>query len=200
MFFTTDEGHPFRHNPLSAVVTPRPIAWISTRDSDGSVNLAPYSFFNLVAYTPPQVMFASTLTKPDRDRSKDTVSNIEASGVFCINIAGYADREAVNLTSASAPRGTDEFELSGVAKADCVTIDCPRVATAPASLECVLDRIIDLEGANNHLVLGRVQAVHLRDDCIEGDRFNLEAYQPLTRLGYLDYGCIRETFEMKRPK
>lgn len=145
------------------------------------------------------MIFASTLTKPDRERSKDTLSNIEASGVFCINIAGLADAEAVNRSSAPAPRGADEFGLAAVEKAECREIDCPRVANALASLECVLDRVIDLEGQNNHLVLGRVVGVHLRDDCIAGDRLNLKSYRPLTRLGHQDYGFIGETFELKRP-
>ncbi len=200
MFYATTDGHPFRHNPLSAIVTPRPIAWISTRDEGGADNLAPYSFFNLTAYEPAQVMFASTLSKPDRTRSNDTVSNIETSGVFCINVAEYAARDAVNASSAPLGREVDEFAHAGIEKAACKTIDCARVANAPASLECRLNRVIDLPGENNHLVLGFVEAVHIRDDCIVEDRFEVKTYQPLTRLGYKDYGAIEETFVLKRPK
>ena len=200
MFYTTDTGHPFPHNPLSAIVTPRPIAWISSRSDDGVDNLAPYSFFNLTAYAPPQVMFASTLTKPDQARSKDTVSNIEANGVFCINVAEYAAREAVNASSAPVARDVDEFLQAGVEKAACETIACARVAHAPAALECRLNRVIDLPGENNHLVLGFIEAVHIRDDCIVEDRFEVKTYKPLTRLGYQDYGAIEETFVLPRPK
>ena len=73
MFYRPEDGHGLPHNPFNAIVAPRPIGWISTRGVDGSENLAPYSFFNAVAYVPPQVMFASTSTKPDRDGTKDTM-------------------------------------------------------------------------------------------------------------------------------
>ncbi len=76
MFYRPEDGHGLPHNPFNAIVTPRPIGWISTRASDGSNNLAPYSFFNAVAYVPPQVMFASTGTKTDREGTKDSMSNI----------------------------------------------------------------------------------------------------------------------------
>ncbi|KIC38995.1 flavin reductase [Ruegeria sp. ANG-R] len=200
MFYTIEQGHPFRHNPLSAIVTPRPIAWISTRDQDGVDNLAPYSFFNLTAYDPPQVMFASTFTKPDQDRSKDTVSNIEASGFFCVNVAEHAAREAVNHSSAPLERGVDEFAHTGIEKTACEMIDCSRVAQTPAALECRLNQVIDLPGENNHLVLGFIEAVHIRDNCIVEDRFEITTYKPLTRLGYQDYGMIEDTFRMSRPK
>ena len=176
MFYTTNDGHPFRHNPLSAIVTPRPIGWISTRDRDGNDNLAPYSFFNLAAYTPPQVMFASTLTKDDQLRSKDTVSNIEQTGVFCVNVADYRSRDAVNASSQTLEKNLDEFEHSGVEKAKCECISMSRVLNAPASLECRLDRVIDLKGENNHLVLGEIVAVHIREDCIVDDRFEVSRY------------------------
>ena len=200
MFYTTETGHSLRHNPLSAIVTPRPIAWISTRDQKGIDNLAPYSFFNLIAYKPAQVMFASTQSKPDQVRSKDSVSNIEATGVFCINVTEYAARDAVNASSAALERDMDEFAHAKVLKAECKTIDCARVANAPASLECRLHQVIDLPGDNNHLVLGLVEAVHIRDDCIVDGRFEVTKYKPLTRLGYQDYGAIVETFRLARPK
>ncbi|WP_166418696.1 flavin reductase family protein [Cochlodiniinecator piscidefendens] len=200
MFYNTKDGHPFRFNPLSAIVTPRPIAWISTQDGKGVRNLAPYSFFNLTAYDPPQVMFASTLTKTDQIRSKDTVANIEATGVFCINVAELASAEAVNKSSAPLPKEMNEFEHAGVEQATCETIDCVRVANAPASLECCLNEIIDLPGENNHLVLGFVKAVHMRDDCIRDGKFEIKTYRPLTRLGYQDYSAIADTFVLKRPK
>ncbi|NIN77265.1 MAG: flavin reductase family protein, partial [Planctomycetales bacterium] len=86
MFYRPEDGHGLPHNPFNAIVAPRPIGWISTRGADGSENLAPYSFFNAVAYTPPQVMFASTGAKPDRDGTKDSVTNIRDTGVFCVNL------------------------------------------------------------------------------------------------------------------
>lgn len=199
MFYRPADGHGLPHNPFNAIVTPRPIAWISTRDAEGAENLAPYSFFNAVAYTPPQVIFATTSGKPDRPRGKDTLGNIEATGVFCINIVEYAAREAMNATSGPWPRETDEFALASIPRAPCETIPCSRVATAPASLECRLVQVIELLGKSNYLVLGEVVGIHLRDDCLVAGRFDITRYRPLTRLGYKDYGTISETFEMTRP-
>ena len=199
MFYRPEDGHGLPHNPLNAIVTPRPIGWISTRAVDGVNNLAPYSFCNLVAYTPPQVMFASTGYKPDQAPDKDSVANIRATGVFCVNIAGYENREALNASSATLPKEVDEFVHAGVEAADCETIDCPRVAQAPASLECRLTQIIPLKGASNILVLGEITGIHLRDDCLKDGLFDVLSFAPLARLGYRDFATVRETFELTRP-
>ncbi|MEM9788734.1 MAG: flavin reductase, partial [Pseudomonadota bacterium] len=92
MFYEPKNGHGLPHNPFNAVVSPRPIAWVATRGADGQDNLAPYSFFNAVAYVPPQVMFASTSAKPDRGDTKDSVANIRDIGVFAVNIVEYQAR------------------------------------------------------------------------------------------------------------
>ena len=199
MFYRPADGHGLPHNPFNAIVTPRPIGWISTRDAQGRNNLAPYSFFNATAYVPPQVMFTSTTTKPDQGDTKDSVANIRETGVFCVNVVEYAMRDAMNASSATLPKEVDEFAHAGVAVAECETIDCPRVAGAPASLECRMTQIITLEGQNNWMVLGEVTGVHLRDDCIRDGRFDVTVYQPLTRLGYRDYAVIRDLFELARP-
>ena len=199
MFYRPADGHGLPHNPFNAIVTPRPIGWISTRASDGSENLAPYSFFNAVAYVPPQVMFASTSSKPDRDGTKDSVANIRDSGVFCVNIVEYAMRGAMNETSGPWAREVDEFEKAGVEREECREIACSRVAVAPASLECRLTEIVTLRGEANFLVLGEVVGVHLRDDCLVDGKFDILKYEPLTRLGYRDYSRITEVFSLKRP-
>jgi len=199
MFYRPADGHGLPHNPFNAVVAPRPIGWISTRGADGSENLAPYSFFNAVAYVPPQVMFASTSAKPDRGDTKDSVANIRDTGVFCVNIVEYAARDAMNRTSGPWPRETDEFADAAIARAECETIACPRVADAPASLECRLTEIVTLRGQSNFLVLGEVTGVHLRDDCLVDGRFDVTRFQPLARLGYFDYTAVREVFAMRRP-
>ena len=98
MFYRPEDGHGLPHNPFNAIVTPRPIGWISTRATDGSENLAPYSFFNAVAYVPPQVMFASTSGKDDREKGKDSVATIIETGVFCVNVVEYAMRDVMNVT------------------------------------------------------------------------------------------------------
>jgi flavin reductase (DIM6/NTAB) family NADH-FMN oxidoreductase RutF len=200
MFYRPAEGHGLPHNPFNAVVAPRPIGWISTRAADGSENLAPYSFFNAVAYVPPQVMFASTSAKPDRGDTKDSVANIRETGVFCVNIVEFAAREAMNRSSGPWPRTTDEFADAGIARAPCETIACARVADAPAALECRLTEIVTLKGAHNFLVLGEVTGVHLRDDCLVDGRFDVTRFRPLARLGYMDYTAVETVFEMQRPQ
>ncbi|WP_227284918.1 MULTISPECIES: flavin reductase family protein [Paracoccaceae] len=200
MFYRPEDGHGLPHNPFNAVVSPRPIGWISTRAADGSENLAPYSFFNAVAYVPPQVMFASTGTKPDRGDTKDSVSNIRDTGVFCVNIVEYAAKEAMNQSSGPWARDTDEFALAGVERVDCDTIDCSRVAGAPANLECQLTQIVRLPGEANFVIFGEVTGVHLRDDCVVDGRFDVTRFQPLARLGYMDYTRVTELFSLKRPE
>lgn len=199
MFYQPADGHPLPHNPFNAIVTPRPIGWISSRDSAGRDNIAPYSFFNGVAYVPPQVMFASTGMKDDVDGTKDSVANIRETGVFCVNIVEYAARDAMNASSATLPHETDEFSHAGIDKAECNAIACARVANAPAALECKMTQIVKIEGAANFVVFGEVIGVHLRDDCVVDGRFDVTQYEPLSRLGYRDYTRVREVFEIIRP-
>jgi len=199
MFYRPEDGHGLPHNPFNAIVSPRPIGWISTRGSDGSENLAPYSFFNAVAYVPPQVMFSSTSAKPDRGDTKDSVANIRDTGVFCVNIVEYAMREVMNQTSGPWPKDTDEFTHAEIARTDCETIPCSRVANAPAALECKLTKIIDLPGEANKVVFGEVTGIYMRDDCLKDGMFDVTHFQPLSRMGYQDYTVVREVFTMKRP-
>lgn len=191
MFYRPADGHGLPHNPFNAIVTPRPIGWISTRGGPGD-NLAPYSFFNAIAYVPPQVCFAST-------GEKDSLRNIRETGVFAVNVVGEAMLRAMSDSSAALPHGQDEFAHTGLAKAECTTIDCPRVEGAPASLECRMTQIIPLMGQGNFLVLGEVTGVHLRDDCLNEGRFDVTRFNPVARLGYRDYAVIRETFQLRRP-
>ncbi|MDG1129279.1 MAG: flavin reductase family protein [Paracoccaceae bacterium] len=199
MFYEPKDGHGLPHNPFNAIVTPRPIGWISSRGHDGVDNLAPYSFFNAVAYTPPQVMFASTGTKPDRDGTKDSVANIIETGVFCVNIVEFAMRDAMNASSKTLPAHQSEFDHAGLTRAECTTIACARVAGAPAALECRLTQIVTLEGEGNILVLGEVTGVHMRDDCLVDGVFDVTTFRPLSRLGYRDYSVVTELFALSRP-
>jgi flavin reductase (DIM6/NTAB) family NADH-FMN oxidoreductase RutF len=190
MFYRPSDGHGLPHSPFSAIVSPRPIGWISTRAATGD-NLAPYSFFNAVGYTPPQVMFAGDYT--------DSMMNAVESGVFAVNVVAEAALHVMNATSAAFPRGTDEFLAAGVAKAECVAIDCPRVADAPATLECRVVKLVELLGPER-MVLGEVVGVHIRDDCLTDGRFDPRLFNPAARLGYHDYTFVRDVFELKRPK
>lgn len=199
MFYKPSDGHGLPHNPFNAIVTPRPIGWISTRGANGHDNLAPYSFFNAVAYVPPQVMFSSTGVKLDRDGTKDSVAQIRETGVFCVNIVSEALKDTMNRTSGAWEAEVDEFADAGIDKAQCETIDCARVAAAPAALECTVTQIVQLPGEANTVVFGEVTGVHMRDEFIVDGLFDVTRVNPLTRLGYKDYSVIREAFSMTRP-
>ena len=190
MFYHPSDGHGLRYNPFKAIVSPRPIGWISSRSAQGD-NLAPYSFFNAIADAPPQVMFAGGL--------KDSIANITDSGVFAVNVVEEAMFKTMSETSASLPRGTDEFTHAGVPKAECTTIDCPRVANAPATLECRMLQVIPLKGTDNYMVLGEVTGIHLRDDCLVNGRFDVTRYHPVARLGYMDYAVVKDIVTLPRP-
>ena len=191
MFYQPKDGHGLKYNPFKAIVSPRPIAWVSTRASLGD-NLAPYSFFNAITDAPPQVMFAGGM--------KDSIRNAQESGVFAVNIVEAAMFDAMSATSASLPRGTDEFTHAGVPKAECNDINCPRVAMAPATLECHVLQVITLKGRDNYMVIGEVTGVHLRDDCLIDGRFDVTRFEPMARLGYMDYAKISQVIALERPK
>lgn len=199
MFYRPADGHGLPHNPFKALVAPRPIGWISTRGADGTDNLAPYSFFNAVADAPPQVMFASNGAKSDRDGTKDSVGNIVETRVFCANVVGDALKEAMNESSGPWPREEDEFARTGLARAPCETIDCARVADAPAALECRLTRIVELDGAHNIAVFGEVTGIHIADWALKDGRFDTAGVAQVARLGYRDFSRVSDLFEMTRP-
>lgn len=178
------------HSPFSAIVAPRPIGWISTRGSTGD-NLAPYSFFNAVAYQPPQVIFAGD--------AKDSLRNIRETGVFAVNVVSQPLWRQMNETSAHLPPGQDEFAHAGVEKAECTDIDCPRVAQSPATLECRLQQVVTLEGGVDFLVIGTVVAVHIRDEVLTEGRYDVVKAQTMARLGYRDYLQVTEILELLRP-
>lgn len=192
MFYRPTDGHDLPHNPFSAIVAPRPIGWISTRSADGIDNLAPYSFFNAIAYTPPQVMFAS-------GSLKDSVANARDTGFFCANIVGADMAEVMNLSSETLPPEVDEFDRSGAIKTACNVIPAARVAGAPAALECRTTKVMPMPEGSGYVVFGEVVGVHLRDDCLRDGRFDVTAARTLSRLGYRDYAEVKEVFELIRP-
>ena len=201
MFYRPNiDDHGLPHNPFKAIVSPRPIGWISTVDAQGRANLAPYSFFNAVTDNPPMVMFASTGAKPDQAYAKDTVANIRETGEFVVNIVSLALKDQMNSSSGALAAGADEFEHAGITKADCNIVKAPRVAASPASLECKLFKIVDLPGENNVMVLGEVVGVHLDDTVIVNGIFDVTRYTPLARLGYKDYTSVTDIFALDRPE
>ena len=203
MFFRPDQPDAPRPGILNALVLPRPIGWISTVNAAGQTNLAPYSFFNAVAYRPPQVMFAATGAH-DHGGLKDSIANIQATGEFVANLATWALREAVNASSIGAPHGFDEFAHAGLTKTPAVTVEPPRVAESPVHLECVLSQIVELESPSpeqpNRMVIGRVTGIHIADAVLVDGRVDLHRLDAIARLGYDQYARVRELFAMTRPR
>jgi len=199
MFYKPKDGHGLLHNPFKAIVSPRPIAWISTLDRQGRANLAPYSFFNAMADNPPIVVFGSTGGKTDQPQFKDTVTNIHETGEFVVNIVPEALKDAMNITSGDLPADMDEFLAAGLDKAQSKTVAPPRVAAAPAALECKLFKFVDLIAKNSVMVVGEVVGIHLADSSIVNGIFDVTTYNPLARLGYMDYTSVTKVFSLKRP-
>ena len=202
MFFTpgTHLQSGLSHNPLKAIVSPRPIGWISSQGSDGSVNLAPYSYFNAISEQPPMVMFSSA---PGGDTSKDSLRNVLETREFVVNVVSAALGDAMNVSSESFPHGTNEFDEAGLEMAACETVSVPRVKAAPAALECCLWQAIELPAPENGrvstMVIGTITGIHIADDVIVDGKVDVAAYQPLARLGYMDYAQITELFAIQRP-
>ena len=202
MFFTpgTHLQSGLSHNPLKAIVSPRPIGWISSQGSDGSVNLAPYSYFNAISEQPPMVMFSSA---PGDATSKDSLRNVLETKEFVVNVVSAALGDAMNVSSGSFPYGTNEFDKAGLEMAACETVSVPRVKAAPAALECCLWQAIDLPAPDNGrastMVIGTITGIYIADDVIVDGKVDVAAYQPLARLGYMDYAQITELFAMQRP-
>lgn len=192
-------GHGLPHDPIKAIIAPRPIGWISSVDSTGRANLAPYSFFNLFSSSPPILIFGS-------EGRKDSLNNIEATGEFVFNLATRALGEAMNLTSGDFPSEADEFEIAGLEKVASDVVSAPRVAAAPASMECKLLEIkplVDLEGRSvaRELVIGQVVRVHIDPDYLVDGLFDMTKARTIARCGYRgDYAEVSEVFEMFRPR
>jgi len=189
--------HGLKWDPFKALVTPRPIGWISTLGKNGVVNLAPYSFFNAVSTDPHFVMFSS-------GGRKDSQRNAEETGEFVCSLATYDLREAMNRTSQHVGPEVDEMALAGLTAAPSKLVAPPRVAESPVAFECRYWRTIDLPGPNggpgaHAIVLGQVGGVHIDDSVIVGDKVDVTKVKPIARLGYGDYAVIDEVFELSRP-
>lgn len=197
MFYQPQDGHGLPHDPFTSLVAPRPIGWISSVSADGLVNLAPYSFFNAVCGHPPMVGFAS-------EGLKDTARNIIETGEFVVNVATSALAEAMNLSSARLQHGEDEFAFAGLERADSRTVRPPRVAAAPAALECKLVSVteistIDGDATGNRFVIGQVTGIYINDECLVDGLFDIVQAGVVARLGYRNYARVTDIFAMIRP-
>ena len=188
-------------SPIKAIVSPRPIGWISSCGKDGSINLAPYSYFNAISELPPMVMFSSA---PSGDaQHKDSLRNVIETEEFVVNVVSAALGDVMNITSADLAYGQNEFTAAGLEMADCNTVKVPRVAAAPAALECKLWKVIELPkpetGGTGVMVIGTITGIHIADETVKDGKIDVTSYQPLARLGYMDYARINDVFEMPRP-
>lgn len=195
-----DHGLPY--DPFKACVVPRPIGWISTVSPGGVANLAPYSQFQNLTFSPPYVMFAANQT--GEGKRKDSVANAESTGDFVYNMATYDLREAVNLSAQELPPDVDEFEVAGVTKAPSVRVKAPRVAESPINLECVYHQTVRLPGRGPigtvDIVIGRVVQIHIKDEVFLPDgHIDIVKIRPLARAGYYQYTTVDSVFEMIIP-
>jgi flavin reductase (DIM6/NTAB) family NADH-FMN oxidoreductase RutF len=201
MFYeVAKRDHGLPHDPFKALVAPRPIGWISTASAKGEINLSPYSFFNAVSDQPPMVAFSS-------QGRKDALTFIEETGEFVCNLATFDLRDAVNETSAPLARGESEMTLAGLTPAPSRLVKPPRVAEAPAALECRHLQTVPLTPlsgaeARYFLVIGEVVAIHIDERFIVEGLVDTAAMRPITRAGYRDYFVATPDtrFAMTRPR
>ena len=193
-------GHRLPHDPLNAIVAPRPIGWVSTLSADGVPNLAPYSFFNLFNYTPPLIGFSSM-------GWKDSVANIAATGEFVWNLVSRDLGEAMNATAANVAADVDEFALAGLDTLASLHVKPPRVAASRAQFECKVTQIVRLETKEGReldqwLVLGEAVAIHIDPAMLDDGVYQTARGEPILRGGGpADYFAITKEslFKMRRP-
>lgn len=198
MFYEPSKGHGLPHDPSKAIVAPRPIGWISTVDRQGRINLAPYSFFNAFSTRPFIVWFSS-------EGEKDSATFAEETGEFVANLVSRELAEKMNRTAVDAPRGISEFGYADLAMAPSRLVAPPRVAAAPAALECRVTEILRpkaLDGTSTSAVVvaGEVVGVHIDDAYLKDGMFDIVRAGNVGRLGYMDYASVDEIFSMRRPR
>lgn len=198
MFYEPAKGHGLPHDPFKAIVAPRPIGWISTVNAAGELNLAPYSYFNALSTHPFLVWFSS-------EGRKDSAAFAAETGEFVANLVGRALAEKMNATSIDAPRGVSEFGYAGLTPAPSRLVRPPRVAEAPAALECKVTEIrrpraLDGKEAGVHVVTGEVVGVHIDEAALTDGLFDNVKVGNLARLGYMDFTAVSEVFPMRRPR
>ena len=188
------------YHTLVGVVTPRPIAWVTTIDAAGRVNLAPFSFFNAFGANPPVVVFSPTLRRDGT--KKDTLLNVEATGEFVVNAAVAELAAQVSQSSKELPPGESEVELTGLHVLPSVKVKPPRLAESPVNLECKLRQVVPIGSGPiaGNLVIGEVVAIHVADRVLdEKGKVDPRKLRTIARLGADWYCHVSDLFEMKRP-
>ena len=184
---------------LISSVVPRPIAWVSSVDASGVRNLAPFSYFMAITDDPPTIAFSCSYRGAGADGKKDTLRNVEATGEFVVNVVDDDRAAQMNVTSGDYPPEVDEFEMADLSVAPGARVRAPRVADAPISMECRLDRVVPVGRAN--LVLGRIVYMHVRDGLYDAatGRVDMRRLRPVGRLAGNLYTHVHDIFELKRP-
>jgi len=202
MFYKTSDHHGLKHDPFKAMVAPRPIAWVSTLSANGVLNLAPFSFFNAMSDNPPTVVIGFSGGHIEGG-PKDTLDNITETGEYVCNVT-YELRDAMNITSQTASRSQNEFELANLTPIPSTLVTPPRLKESPVNMECKLLQVIDLpcdkEGSSNTMLLGQVVGIHISDEILHEGMIDMSKFQQLSRLGYRDYSAVQEVFSLARPE
>lgn len=189
-----------RYKVATGTILPRPVAWVSSMDAAGRLNLAPFSYFTIAATDPLTLLFCPQIRAGGAE--KDTLRNIEATGEFVINLTNEETAEAMNLTATELPPGESEFTWAGLAPVSSERIRVPRVAEAPVAFECLLKQIVHIgqgQLGSGAIVLGEVQSIYLADGLLdERGYIRLEALRPIGRLAGAGYSRVNDIFHMER--
>ena len=203
----SDLSHSELYSIILNSVAPRPIAWVSTTNSSGQLNLAPFSFFNAVCVDPPLLAFAAGLRRPKEPKSaqgeaKDTLRNIRDTGEFVVNVVTHELAQAMNVTSGEYDASVNEFELAKVTPQASTVVRPPRVAESPVAFECRLHQILDFSSAptGSSLVIGRIISIHMHDSNLKDGVLDRNSLDLIGRMGGIQYTRTTERFEMVRPK
>jgi flavin reductase (DIM6/NTAB) family NADH-FMN oxidoreductase RutF len=185
------------------LIVPRPIGWISSKNNNGQINLAPYSFFNAIATIPPMVVIGPGGYSKSGN-NKDTLLNIKNNPEFVCNFVSWDVKDIMNESSYSFDNNESEIEKLNIETENSTMVSIPRVKLSPAHFECTLFKIIDLpsdsKGNPNHLIIGNIIGINISDKIIKNDRIDIGELKPISRMGYDEYALINTIFSMKRPK
>lgn len=198
MFYEPSKGHGLPHDPSKAIVSPRPVGWISTRSAAGALNLSPYSFFNMFSSKPFLVWFSS-------EGEKDSATFARETGEFVVNLAGRDLVSKMVASSVDAPRGVSEFGYADLTPEPSRLVKPPRVREALAALECKVTEIMTPKTWSGTeceavVVAGEVIGVYIDESVLVDGRFDAAKAGNVARLGYFDYLTVDSVFEMRRPR
>lgn len=193
-------SHQDRYKLLNGSVVPRPIAFVSTMSAQGELNLAPFSFFNVVGSNPMSVVFSVMRRGPEAQK-KDTLVNIEETGEYVVNVVTEALAERMNQTSADFPHGIDEFAEAGLTPTASVIVKPPRVAESPINMECKLIQTVEVGSGPGGatLIIGEVVRFHVWDDLYHEGRIDPDKLAAVGRMAGASYTRTRDRFDLVRP-